>query len=337
MRKALCLLGIVMLAAACTDRKSPLAPTAIAAPTPPLVPPPLPTTVPGVLAIAMPIDSADPSNIAFGLTPFGYHDAVHAAEGHAGWDIEYRIGGIVRAAAAGVVLSVAPDPATGGRSIVQIEHLVGEHYYRTVYTNLADVRDTIVVDAAVVSGQPLGTAGTVSQFVGRIPLVFAMSHFQLDDLEIHREGPDPKAVSPEPFLNAAGKSVFDRIWSGAAFAHELIEPFATNSRTLSFPASRTWLRAGGDGPAGIRFTRSRAQAAEYDYALLAESGTVIETGAVAIDTTARPYPLIALTSSTAMRLGLYDIVSNELRLSLSNPGSPRPSDLSGASIYRTTR
>jgi hypothetical protein len=111
----------------------------------------------------------------------------------------------------------------------------------------------------------------------------------------------------------------------------------TNPRVLSFPAARTWLRAGGDGPAGIRFTRSRSRVAEYEYALLAESGTVIETGAVAINTAARPYPMIALTSPTAVRLGLYDIVSNEMRLSLSNPGLPRAADLSGASVYRTTR
>jgi Peptidase family M23 len=337
MRKAWFLAGLALLAASCTESKSPLAPTAIAAPTPPLVPPPLPTTVPGVLAVAMPGDAIDLANLAFGLAPFGYHDAVHAADGHAGWEIEYRIGGVVRAAAAGTVLSVVPDPATGGRSIVQIEHLIGAHYYRTIYTNLSDVRETIVADAAVAAGQPIGSAGTVSQFVGRIPLVYGMTHFQLDDLEFHREGPDPKAVSPEPFLSAQGRAVFDRVWEGAAFAEELVEPFATNPRTLSFPASRTWTRAGGDGPAGIRFTRSRLQAAEYEYALLAESGTVIETGAVAVNVTNRPYPLIALTSPTAVRLGLYDIVSNEMRLALANPGSPRANDLTNATVYRTTR
>ena len=336
MKKLFFAAGLVLSLTACTDRTSPVAPTAIAGPAPPLATPPLPTTVPGVLAIAMPIDAGDLANIAFGLAPFGYHDAVHAEDGHTGWDIEYRIGGIVRAAAGGTVLSVSADPAVGGRNIVHIEHVVGAHHYRTIYTNLADVRDTVVTDAAVAAGQPIGTAGTVSQFVGRIPLVYAMTHFQFDDLEFHREGPDPKAVSPEPFLSAEGRSVFDRVWVGATFPQELVEPFATNPRTLAFPVSRTWTRAGGDGPAGIRFTRSRAQVAEYEYALLAESGTVIETGAVAINVTARPYPLIALTAPTSVRLGLYDIVSNELRLSLANPGSPRASDLGGASVYRTS-
>jgi hypothetical protein len=336
MRKAWLLAAVAMLPA-CTDEKSPLAPTTIAAPAPPLVAPPLPTSVPGVLAVAMPIDTGDPANVAFGLAPFGYHDAFHAEDGHTGWDIEYRIGGIVRAAAAGTVLSVSADPAVGGRSIVQIEHLVGTHYYRTIYTNLADVRDTVVTDAAVVGGQPIGTAGTVSQVVGRIPLVYAMTHFQLDDLEFHREGPDPKSVSPEPFLNSQGRSVFDRVWAGAAFPQELVEPFATNPRTLAFPASRTWTRAGGDGPAGIRFSRRSRLDPTYEYALLAESGTAIETGTVSFNAAARPFPTIDLFSATAIRLGTYDIVANEMRLSLANPGSNRPADVGAASVYRTTR
>ena len=319
---------MALLATACVDSKSPLAPTAIAAPTPPLVPPPLPTTVPGVLAVAMPIDASDYATTAFGIAPFGYHGGDHAPDGHSGWDIEYRIGGIVRAAAAGTVDDVFPDPLTG-RVTVQIEHLVGSHFYRTIYTNLANVNADIAPKEVVRAGQPIGTPGTLG--TSGTP----GTHFQLDDLEFHREGPDPKAVSPEPFLTPAAKSLFDALWTRAAFASELVEPFATNPRTLTFPASRTWTRAGGDGPAGIRFTRHRAQVAEYEYELLAESGTVIETGAVAINVTARPYPLLALTAATSVRLGLYDIVSNEMRLSLASPGSPRASDLSGASIYRT--
>jgi len=318
------------LLAACTEPKSPVAPTAIAGPTPPLTAPPLPTTVPGVLAVAMPIEPGDAANTLFGITPFGYHGADHALDGHSGWDIEYRAGGIVRAAAAGTVDDVFPDPLTG-RFIVQLEHLVGAHYYRTIYTNLASVNSDIAPQEVVRAGQPLGIAGALGTS-GTSGI-----HFQLDDLEFHREGPDPKAVSAEPFLTASAKSLFDGLWSRAAFGPELVEPFVTNPRNLSFPASRTWTRAGGDGPAGIRFTRHSARTDEYEYALLAESGTVIETGAVAINVTARPYPLIALTASTSVRLGLYDIVSNEMRLSLANPGLPRAADLGGASVYRTAR
>jgi hypothetical protein len=335
MHKAWVLAGLCLIVSACTERTSPVAPTDVAGPTPPVAAPPLPTTVPGVLSIALPIETGDSASTAFGIAPFGYHGADHAEDGHPGWDIEYRIGGVVRAAAAGVVQGVFPDAFTPGRTTVQIEHVVGTHHYRTVYTNIASVSAGIAADETVRAGQALGTAGTISGTVGTQPVTYAMTHFQLDDFEYYRDVPNPNAVSPEPFLSASAKSLFDALWANAAFAHELVEPLPTNPRDLAFPASRTWTRAGGDGPAGIRFIRSRAQVAEYEYALLAESGTVIETGAVAINVTARPYPLIALTSATAVRLGLYDIVSNELRLSLSNPGAPRPSDITAASVYRT--
>jgi Peptidase family M23 len=337
MRKAWLLAGMTFLAAACTDDKLPLAPTTIAGPTPPPATPSLPTNVPGVLSVSMPIEPGDSANTAFGVAPFGYHGADHAGDGHPGWDIEYRIGGVVRAAAAGTVENVFPDPFTPGRFTVQLEHIVGTHVYRTVYTNLASVAADVAPPEVVRAGQALGTAGTLSLTIGTTPVTYAMTHFQLDDFEYYREIPNPNAVSPEPFLTSNAKPLFDALWLQAAFGHELVEPFVTNPRDLSFPASRTWIRAGGNGPAGIRFTRNRAQAAEYEYALLAESGTVIETGAVAINVTARPYPLIALTAQTAVRLGLYDIVSNELRLALSDPGSARATDLSAASVYRTTR
>jgi hypothetical protein len=53
--------------------------------------------------------------------------------------------------------------------------------------------------------------------------------------------------------------------------------------------------------------------------------------------TARPYPFIDLVSPTAGHIGIYDIVSNEMRLSLTTPGSQRPLDLNGASVYRTSQ
>lgn len=335
-RALLCLVAVALSAAACEIDKLPTAATPVASPAPPGVPPPLPTTVPGVLSVAMPIEAGDLANTAYGLAPFGYHGLDHAEDGHAGWDIEYRVGGVVRAAAAGTVASVGPDPAVGGRSIVHLEHLVGAHHYRTVYTNLATVSADIVAGAAVRSGQSLGLAGTLTHFIGRIPLMYAMTHFQLDDLEFHREGPDPKAVSPEPFLSPEGKSMFDRAWSTAAYPHELVEPLATNPRNLSFPASRTWTRAGGNGPAGIRFTRRTVRDVGYEYELLAESGTVVEAGTVSLSPTSRPHATLDLFSPTAQRLGVYDIVSGEMRLTLGEPGAARPASISSTTVYRTT-
>lgn len=331
------LVAAVIVCTSCTDRKLPTAPTAVATPALPLPTPPLPTTVPGVLSLAMPIDPGDSANTAYGIAPYGYHGADHASDGHPGWDIEYRIGGIVRAAAAGTVQSVFPDPFTPGRFTVQIEHLVGTHHYRTVYTNLTSLSSDVVTAAPVRAGQALGTAGTIVGTIGTTSVSYAMTHFQLDDFEYYREIPNPNAVSPEPFLASSARTFFDALWSRAAFTHELVEPFATNPRDLRFPASRTWTRVGGDGPAGIRFTRRTAAAADYDYAVLAESGTTIESGSVVLGASSRPFTTIGLVSAVGTRAGLYDIVSNEMRLSLANPGAARPADLGGASTYRTVQ
>jgi len=327
---------LAVTAAACSDQ-SPTAPTiATVTASPPIVVP-LPTGVPGVLSLAMPIELADLATTAFGLLPFGFHGADHAEDGHPGWDIEYRIGGTVRAAAAGTVQSVFPDPSVPGRTTVQLEHVVGTHFYRTVYTNLATVNPDIVAAATVRSGQALGTAGTVSQTVGTTPITYAMIHFQLDDFEYYREIPNPNAVTPEPFLSADAKLFFDRIWSTAVTSTELVEPYASNPRDLRFPASRTWMRVSGDGPAGIRFTRASARSADYEYAILTEAGTAIESGTVTLALTARPFPSIDLVSGTGRRLGMYDIVSDTMRLSMANAGESRPTDLGAASTYRTPR
>jgi hypothetical protein len=328
----LILVAAALIAAACNLDKLPTASTPIAAPSPPLSVPPLPTAVPGVLSLGMPIEASDVASAAFGMLPFGYHGGGHTQDGHAGWDIEYRLGAPVRAAAAGTVLSVDPDPDTPGRFIVVLEHVVGTHFYRTHYANLVDIRSDVVVDELVLARQALGTAGTITATIGGATITYAMTHFQLDDLEFHREIANPKAASAEPFLNPEGRALFDRVWPAAAYFQELVEPFATNAREIPV-TTRTWIRAGGDGPAGIRFIR---EGSTYTYELLAESGTVIEVGTVSLGHTARP-STIDLVAPTATRLGSYDIVSNELHLTLANPGSSRPATVTTANVYRTTR
>ena len=67
---------------------------------------------------------------------------------------------MVRAAAAGTVESVFADPLRPAASPCRLEHLVGAHHYRTVYTNLANVNADIAPPEVVRAGQPLGTAGT---------------------------------------------------------------------------------------------------------------------------------------------------------------------------------
>ena len=320
MRNSWIVAGLALLLASCVDRTMPDATIAVAGPTPVAPTPPLPTAVPGVLALSMPIVSGDSSNNAFVIAPFGYHGPVHAEDGHPGWEIEYRAGASARAAADGTIESVVVDPF--GRFTVQIEHVVGTHFYRTTYTNLLTLAADIAESEIVRAGQPVGNpAGTM--------------HFQLDDFEYYRDMSNQNAVSPEPFLTPSAKSVFDTLWGRAFFAEELVEPYPSNPRVMTFPLSRTWTRAGGDGPAGIRFTRLAAKTADYDYALLADSGTVIESGTVAFDPAARPFSTIDLISPTSLRRGIYDIVSNEMKLSLAVAGAVRPLDLGSASVYRT--
>ena len=139
------------------------------------------------------------------------------------------------------------------------------------------------------AGQALGTPGTLGTS-GTLHVCddpFPARRLRVLPRDSESQRGEPRAVSDRRRQVAVRSHLVER----AAFVHELVEPFATNPRDLAFPASRTWTRAGGDGPAGIRFTRRSARVADYEYALLAESGTVIETGTVAIDVTARPYPL----------------------------------------------
>ena len=329
---------LVAVTVSCTDRTQPDASVLVAGPSPAVPPPSLPTTVPGVLSIAMPVEPGDTGNTAFGIVPFGYHGVDHSEDGHPGWDIEYRVGATVRAAAAGIIESVFPDPFSPGRSTVQIEHVVGTHHYRTVYTNIQALAADIAASQPVRAGQPIGIAGTVTATIGTQTVTYAMTHFQVDDFEYYREIPNPNAVSPEAFLTAQARSFFDALWAHATYAHELVEPFVSNPRELRFPASRTWMRAGGDGPAGIRFTRRTSRTStEYDYALLAESGSVVEAGTATISPARQPIATIDLVSPTAVRVGVYDIISNEMRLTLAPPGAARPTDLGSASVYRTTR
>ena len=86
--------------------------------------------------------SGDTATNFFGLTAFGIHfggtgPSGHGLDGHPGWDVEYRVGAQVRAAADGIVQSVFTDSFINSRSVIQIQHQGGS--YRTVYTNVESV------------------------------------------------------------------------------------------------------------------------------------------------------------------------------------------------------
>jgi hypothetical protein len=304
----------------------------------PPAPPPVVTTAsqPGLLQISLPANAIDLSTSTFALAPYGYHGVDHAADGHPGWDIELRFGSPVRAAAEGEVQSIGPDTVTPGRMMVKVETILGNHVYRIVYGNLTSVADDVAEGETVRRGQVLGTAGAATMAVVGAVSTSSMVHFQVDDFEYYREIPEPNAVGLEIFLTADGKQAFDRQWAAAWFPQEITEPFASNPRAAVFPMVRTWRRESGLGPMGITFTRRSLRDTEYEYQILAESGTTVETGR-AVATFGRPYSSLNLISPTGTRLGVYDIVDDQMRLALGSPGATRPVDLSEASVYRTSR
>jgi hypothetical protein len=198
---------------------------------------------------------------------------------------------------------------------VQIEHIIGEHHYRTTYTNLVSVNTDIAPQEVVRAGQPIGQAGTQSTPAtrGTPGTVYAMTHFQLDDFEYYREIPNPNAVSPEPFLTADAKSFFDGLWSTAAYLHELSSPSRRTRGTSGFHVADLDEPAATDRRA---FDSSGIMRRVPPPSIPSARGigTVIEAGDVSLNSTARPYPFIDLISPTAVHIGIYDVVSNELRL-----------------------
>ena len=86
---------------------------------------------------------------------------------------------------------------------------------------------------------------------------------------------------------------------------------------------------------GIRFTRRSGRSSDYEFAIVSESGAAIETGTVVLSVDARPYPTIDLVAPTSRRRGIYDVVSNEMKLVLGEPGAARPASLANAGVYRT--
>src|SRR5215208_5565946 len=94
----------------------------------------LPAAAQTTFTIQMPIRQAELGRSSMGLNSFGAHIGNHGIDGHPGWDVEYRIGASVYAAAEGVVQSVT-TPADGSRTI-QIQH---NQRFRTDYAGLSDV------------------------------------------------------------------------------------------------------------------------------------------------------------------------------------------------------
>lgn len=293
--------------------------------------------------INMPVAIGDSANTSFGLNPFGIHfggtgAGGHGLDGHPGWDIEYRLGASVLAAADGVVQSRFSDSFAPDRVTVQIQHQRGSLVFRTVYTNLVNVLPTVQPGAPISTGVPIGQAGPQTLTIGSELQTFAMTHFQTDDFRRSDGMTNPNAVNPEEFLSAAGAAVFDTIWRTAAYSVEITEPFPGNVRNVTFPFTRTWTRESGAHAARIDFVRREAGSSLHDYRLYDATGAQIEQG-IATPQVVRNQARLDLQpqSGEAPRLGLLDIVGDTMRLDFGVAGAPRPLNLNNASTYRTTR
>ena len=311
------------------------APSALTTPTAPAPAPPGGGAA-ATYSVDMPVAAGESAGAAYGIWPFGVHGAGHALDGHPGFDVEFVPGAMVRAAADGTIQNAVPDSNTPGRFTIRINHSVGGRNYATDYTNVASLAPGISAGAAVTRGQTVGAAGVQTQFIGSSQVTWAMTHFQVNDFTRNEGLTNPNAVSPESFLSASGRGVFDAMWRTASYQTEWCEPLATGSRAASFPMARTWTLHSGSLAAQIDVRCVSDATRDYDYWWRAADQSVTETGTFQVSPTARPLATIDVRlASGALRLGVYDIVGDTMQLSVGAVGAPRPSSLSGASTYTT--
>ena len=340
------LAALMVMALACggSPMSAPTAPSAVPAPGPAPSPAPSPAPAPtppaSLFTIVLPVAPGDTATNFFGLAPFGIHfggtgPGGHGLDGHPGWDVECRVGALVRAAADGVVQSVFSDSFMPSRFTIQIQHQGGGNY-RTVYTNVESVAAGITANAAVTRGQALGSAGTQTAIVDRRATSYAMTHFQVDDFSRNEGSTNPNAVNPDTFLDPAGRGFFDAVWRTAAYHVELTEPFSGNPRSITFPITRTWTRESGSSASRFQLIRLDAASNVHTYVMYDAGGGVTERGSIAVfEPTGSQSSIDFKAESGAIRLGLIDIVGGTMRLDLAPAGAARPRDLGAASVYRT--
>jgi hypothetical protein len=267
--------------------------------------------------IDMPILAGQGARVTFGLWPFGVHGGGHP-EGHPGWDPEYAANVEVRAAADGEIVSIEDNDAGPGQKNIEILHRPGRS---TVYHHVVDLEPGLAPGVTVVRGEPLGLP---ADFGGGHRVIHFSVRSSIDD------------VCPLGFLSASGAAIFDATWATAAYAEELTEPFPCNPIDAEPPLVRTWTLESGSLPAAIELTRADPTTHAYTYRLLAGDESELETGDV---TNLQPIAAaewgwldLEPDGGGAAHLALYRIVSDTLEIDW---GAVRPSDLTGASVYRT--
>lgn len=268
-----------------------------------------PLAAQNAFTIRMPVRDGDTANTTMGLNSFGAHIGNHGIDGHPGWDVEYRLGASVLAAADGVVQRVAPDDT--GRYTVQIMH--GQRF-RTNYTNLAELDPAMVVGTPVAAGQRIGVPATNTQTVGTATLTWAAIHFQVDDFTVNYGLTNGFAVSPEAHLDPTARALFERIWSNAVYFQEICEPFVSNPRNVEFPLVRTWTRESGALAPRIEFTCATATSSAYRYRLLDAAGSPTETGTLQPVSPGAAYTFDLIPAAGATRRGRLRIVNDTMQL-----------------------
>jgi hypothetical protein len=275
------------------------------------------------VTIDLPIRPGDSVSIAYGLWPFGVHGSVHSVDGHPGYDFEYRAGASVYAAAEGRVDNVIVDTNDPSRFSVQLRHHRNVGDYFSSYSNLASVPAAITPGAWVTRGQALGLAGTFSSGTS------GMTHFQVVD---PTGGSTARAA--DGYMADTAQAQLHNIWKTAAYVQEWCEPYLDNVAAKGFPMSRAWTKQSGDGPVTIVLS-CVADGAKPQYSILGASGATMETGTLTLGWWERPVTTVDFVSSTgAVRLGVYDIVDGSMKLSLAPAGASRPS-LDEAASYTT--
>jgi len=262
------------------------------------------------------------------------HGGGHDLDGHPGFDFEYRLGSPVYAPVDATVSNRIPDfNSPADRESIQLRYPGVPTDYFIDITNLMNVPAAIQTGTRVARGQVLGTAGPIG-FGSNAMSTSAMIHFGVSDPNTNEPNIAPHSVSPDKFMTPEARAQLAAIWANAAYVSEWCEPFLDNNRAELFPKSRAWTLASGTTAAKIVAGCPTVNGAT-EYSFVDASGVTMETGSMTVGWANRP-TTVDFTSSTGLRrLGLYDIVSETMRLSLGPAGGGRPTSLGTASVYAT--
>lgn len=265
------------------------------------------------------------------------HGSSHLLDGHPGFDFEFRPGAPVYAPTDAMVSGRMPDGnAPGEREVLQLSYPGSPSDYLIDITNLMNVPASLQKGLRVSRGQVIGTAGPIG--FGSNPSSFtpSMIHFGVSDPNTNEPNIAPHSVSPDKFMSAEARAQLAAIWQNAAYVSEWCEPFLDNDRQALFPKSRTWTLTSGSTPARV-VAGCTSDGFATQYSFVDGNGATLETGSMTVGWSARPTTVDFTSSTGTRRLGLYDIVSETMRLSLGAPGAGRPASLAGASTYSTQK